>query len=164
MSERIQQIKKDLAEARAWLDYVLDRVGERWDTQVYSDGAQWTVKQLAIHLMLSDKGQTRNIQSIAQGGEGVPADFDLQRYNKNSVEKRAEISVDEIRSALAASRAERDAWLDTLDDATLEKKGRHASMRILSIAEILDVMANHERTHAEDIARVLGITQGFMRR
>lgn len=157
MSERIEQIKQDLSAARTRLDHVLDQVGDRWDTQVYSDGAQWTVKQLAIHLMLSDKGQTKNIQGIAQGAEGVPADFDLQHYNKTSVEKRAELSIDEIRSALAASRSERDAWLDTLNDATLDKKGRHASMQILSIAEILNVMANHERTHADDLAWVLGI-------
>jgi len=107
--------------------------------------------------MISDKGQTNTIKGIAAGQEVVPADFDLQRYNERSVQKRADASITEIREALTASKAERDAWLETIDDATLEIKGRHASGLILSVGQILDVMANHETGHANDIARVLKI-------
>lgn len=153
----IETIKSNLAQARDRLNQVLDQVGDRWDTQVYSDGAAWTVKQLAIHLMISDKGQNATVMGIARGEEGVPADFDLERYNRRSVEKRAEASVEEIRAALAASFAERAAWLDTLDEAALTRTGRHGSMRIMSVAEILDLMAAHERAHAADIAKALKI-------
>ncbi len=157
MSERIHQIKQNLADGRERLNYVFDRVGDRWDTQVYADGAAWTVHQLAVHLMISDKGQTNTIKGIAVGEEIIPADFDLDRYNRRSVEKRVDATVDEVRASLIQTYAERDAWLDTLDDTILEKTGRHGSMRILSIAQILDVMADHERAHANDIARVLNI-------
>lgn len=157
MSERIQQIKSNLAAGRERLNYVLDRVGDRWNTQVYADGAAWTVHQLAVHLMISDKGQTNTIKGIAVGEEIIPADFDLERYNRRSVEKRVDATVDEVRASLAQTFAERDTWLDTLDDAALDKAGRHGSMHILSIAQILDVMADHERDHANDIARVLNI-------
>lgn len=157
MAERIEAHKQRLDEGRARLDYVLDRVGDGWEKQVYADGAAWTVKQLAVHLMISDKGQTNTIKGIAAGQEVVPADFDLQRYNERSVQKRADASIAEIREALTASKAERDAWLATIDDATLEIKGRHASGLILSVGQILDVMANHETEHANDIARVLKI-------
>src|SRR5262249_55083703 len=151
MSDRIQKIKADLANGRARLNHVFDHVGDRWDAQVYSEGAAWNVRQLATHLMITDKGHNNTIMGIAKGEEIIPADFDLERYNKRSVEKRGEVSIDEIRAALAATAAERDAWLDTLDDATLDKKGRHGSMKILSIEEILEVVANHDRDHANDI-------------
>ena len=157
MSERIQQVKKNLADARQYLDHILDQVGDRWETQVYSDGAAWTVRQLAIHLMITDKGHNNTIKGIANGEETIPADFDLERFNKRSVEKRTETSVEDVRAGLATTAAERDAWLDTIDDMTLDKKGRHGTMRILSIEQILGVVASHDRDHASDIARLLSI-------
>jgi hypothetical protein len=157
MSERIDRIKRDLADGRARLNHVLDNVGDRWDTQVYSDGAAWTVRQLGIHLVVTDKGHNNMVQAIARGENTIPEDFDLDRFNKRSVEKRAEMTPEEIRAGLKATEAERSAWLDTIDDATLDKEGRHGSMRILTVEGILGVVASHDRDHANDIARVLGI-------
>ncbi len=157
MSSRTKELKTALAESRQHLNHVLDLVGDRWDTQVYTEGAAWTVRQLAVHLMISDKGQTSTVMGIARGENPVPADFDLERYNRRSVEKRADTSIGDVRASLATSFAEREAWLDTLDDAALDKSGRHGSGRILTIAQILQVMADHERDHANDIAKVLNI-------
>jgi hypothetical protein len=95
------------------------------------------------------------VKGIATGEETIPADFDLERFNRRSVEKRAETSIEEVRSALATTAAERDAWLDTIDDATLDKQGRHGSMHILSIEKIMNVIADHDLDHANDISRVL---------
>jgi DinB superfamily len=159
MSERIERIKADLASARQHLEHILDAVGDRWDTQVYSDGAGWTVKQLAVHLSDADRGTNGQIMGIAAGREVIPADFDLNRYNKRAVEKRIEMSVEDVRKSLDTTRAELLTWLDTIDDATLNKKGRHATLQILSITEILDVMVAHERGHANDIADVLGLSR-----
>ena len=158
MSQRTQELKAALAESRKHLNHVLDNVGDGWDTQVYTEGAAWTVRQLAIHLMISDKGQTTTAMAIARGEDPVPADFDLERYNRRSVEKRADAGLDDIRASLATSFAERDAWLDTLDDTALDKHGRHGSGRILTVTQIMQVMADHERDHANDIAKVLNIT------
>jgi uncharacterized damage-inducible protein DinB len=155
MSDRIEQHKNALASARQYLNEVLDSVGDGWDTQVYADGAAWTVRQLLIHLADADRGTNRQVMGIAAGQEVIPPDFDLDRYNRRAVEKRAETTVEEARESLAASRAELLAWLDSIDDTALDQAGRHATMRILSVSQILDVMAQHERGHAADIARVL---------
>jgi hypothetical protein len=157
MSERIENIKQNLAASRQRLNHVLDHVGDRWDTQVYSEGAGWTVHQLAVHLMITDKGHNNTIRGIAAGEETIPADFDLERYNRRSVEKRAETTIAEVRASLAQTFAERQAWLDSIDDAALDKEGRHGSLRVLTLAQILDVIADHDRDHADDIARVLNI-------
>ena len=81
----------------------------------------------------------------------------LERFNRRSVEKRAETTIEEARAALQQTEAEREAWLDTLDEATLQKSGRHGSLHILSIEQILGVIADHDRDHANDIAKVLNI-------
>lgn len=157
MSTRIETLKASLEESRERLNHVLDSVGDRWDTQVYTEGAAWTVRQLAIHLMISDKAQNNTAMAIARGENPIPADFDLERYNRRSVEKRADTSIAEVRAGLAASFAEREAWLNTVDDAVLDNQGRHGSGYILSVAEIMQLMADHERDHANDIAKVLNI-------
>jgi hypothetical protein len=159
MSERIEKIKADLSSSRQYLEHVLDSVGDRWDTQIYSDGAGWTIKQLAIHLSDADRGTNGQIMGIAAGREVIPADFDLNRYNKRAVEKRTEMSIEDVRKSLNTTRGELLAWLDTVDDAALDNKGRHATLKILSIAEILEVMVAHERGHANDIADVLGLSR-----
>lgn len=157
ISKRAEILKERLQKSRAYLNYVLDAVGDRWETQVYSDGAAWNVRQLLIHIAISDMGMLKNMQNIAQGVESVPADFDINRYNQRSVEKRAEMTIAEARASLEQSRAATEAWLETIEDATLEITGRHPSLHILSIAQMLKVMSNHEQDHARDIANVLKI-------
>jgi hypothetical protein len=153
----IPALKQELADARGYLDAVLDQVGDRWDTQVYSEGAAWTARQLLIHLAITDQGQSNTVTGIAAGSDPVPADFDLERYNRRSIEKRGEMTSEQARQQLNDTRAAFNAWLDTIDEAILQKRGRHATLNVYSIAEFLQVMAEHERTHAGDIARVLAI-------
>ncbi len=158
MTERIDTLKAKLSEARDLLNRVLDAVGDRWETPVYSDGLQWNVRQLVVHLADADRGNSRQAQGIAAGMEVIPADFDIERYNRRVTEKNADKSVAQAREALAASRAELLAWLDGLsDEAVLDQEGRHASLEIMSVANILRLMALHEKGHALDIARTLDI-------
>jgi hypothetical protein len=157
MSERFDAIKAKMDAARAHLNGVLDKVGDRTEVQVYSDGAAWNVRQLAIHLSDADRGQSNLVKNIANGQDTIPADFDLDHYNKRSVEKRAEMTFEQARESLAATRQDLYDWLNGQDESILPKQGRHASLHILSIEQIFDVMANHERDHANDIAKALGI-------
>ena len=157
MSQRIESLKQALIEARQHLDHVLGQVGNRWDTQVYSDGAQWNVRQLVIHLAISHQGLNNQAIGIAEGREMIPADFDINRYNQRSVEKRAELTVDEARTSLSDSHSALVEWLDTADDSALDQTGRHASLNILSVEQIVQNIADHQRGHASDIARTLNI-------
>ncbi len=57
-------------------------------------------------MSISDKGLTNQAIGAAEGRETVPADFDLERYNRRSVEKNAAMTPDEARASLENSRAE----------------------------------------------------------
>ena len=152
VSERIEKHIARLRESRERLNAVLDRVpDDLWEQQIYSDGAQWTLRQLLIHLMLSDYGQNNVIMGIAEGKNIIPDDYDLNRYNSSSVGKRQAVTVEEARTGLAQSRARLVEWLHQIDESVLDKEGRHATMQILSIAQILNVMAGHEDGHSADI-------------
>lgn len=155
---RISAIKEALATSRQRLNAVLDQVGSRWEHSVYLEGAAWNVKQLATHISITERGLANQAIGISEGREVIPADFDLERFNRRSVEKKAELTVEQIRAELANARHDLLAWLDSItDESILDNEGRHASMQIMSSEAILYQMADHERIHADDIARALDL-------
>lgn len=158
MSERKDNAIQNLNDSREYLESVLDAVGDRWEMRVYADGAQWNIRQLTVHLADSDKGQSRIVMAIATGQDLVSPDFDIERYNLRMTEKRADVTVDEARASLNDSRANLLQWLNKADESVLDCSGRHASLRILTIEEFLNVMADHERNHARDIAATLELS------
>jgi len=48
--------------------------------------------------------------------------------------------------------------LDALDEAKLEVVGRHASLRMMTVRDIMRMMCLHEKGHADDILKALGLT------
>ncbi len=156
MSGRLEERKQVLAESRAKLLDALERIGTRGDERIYSDGAQWTLRQLAIHLALADAGHNQMIFRYARGEEFIPDDYDVDRYNKRSVEKSDGMTLEQAIAALHQSRAELLAWFDEQqDDSFLDQSGRHPMMRILTLYQIITVMAQHELGHTNDILAML---------
>jgi uncharacterized damage-inducible protein DinB len=155
MSERVEKYIARMAEAREYLFAQLDQVKDHSEEQLYSDGASWTIRQLVIHLMISDKGIVNVMQGIVQGGNPIPEDYDLDRYNKRSVEKKAEVSIDEAMEALKTQREEFVVWLRSMDDSILELEGRHPDMQTRKLSQFLNIIAGHEKQHADDIAKHL---------
>ncbi|MBE2184335.1 MAG: DinB family protein [Anaerolineae bacterium] len=155
MTDRKASAIQKLNDSRAYLNSILDQVGNRGETGVYADGAAWNIRQLTIHLADSDKGQSRVLMAIIAGQDLIPPDFDIERYNRRMTEKRAEVTFAEARASLAESRAELLHWLNSADDSVFNHSGRHASLKILTVEEFLGVIADHERSHAADIAAVL---------
>lgn len=156
MPAKIDQLKQNLSDSRATLNRAFDAIGDREDEQIYSEGAQWTLKQLAIHLALADMGHNRMIFSYVNDKEFIPADYDTDKYNKRSVEKQAEMTIEQARASLVNSRQEFLNWLDNLDDENiLQKTGRHATLKIMTLEEIIGIMCSHEEAHAKDMMAML---------
>jgi uncharacterized damage-inducible protein DinB len=157
MTDRKAELKAKLNDSRQILDTVFDQVGDRWDAQVYSDGLGWTVKQIAAHLVDAERGHLSQASNIAEGKDIIPEDFDIQRYNASRTQKNIDKTPEESRAALKEVRQEILAWLDNIEDEKLDRKGRHATLQIMTVHDILRLVSLHERGHAADIARTLDI-------
>lgn len=154
-TQRIEELTQRITAARERLNAAFDQIGDRADEQIYSEGAQWTLRQLAIHLALADAGHNNMLYHYAEGKPFIPADYDLERYNQRSVEKRADMTLQQARDALAKSREELHTWLATVDDSVLEKRGRHPAKDDVTLEWIMRAMAQHEAGHAADIEALL---------
>jgi hypothetical protein len=158
MSERIEKIVSRLKSSREYWDSVIEKVDDRWESQVYTDGLGWTVRQLVNHVADADKGHNLQVMNIAEGKDLVPPDFDLERYNKRVTEKTAEKTPEQSLTEMATQRQALYDWLYTIDESVLDKVGRHATLNIFTIEQFLKILSNHERDHAQDIAAILNIT------
>lgn len=159
MTERTEFLRKRLLSAQADMEAVFGQIEDRWEAQVYADGAQWNARQVAIHLAVSEVGLFGQMKSILEtGASTVPDDFDVDRYNKRSVEKRDGLTAAEALAEQAAGRAALLAWLDSLTDADLEVKGRHPVIGIIPMDMYIRVIARHQKDHTADVARALGLS------
>lgn len=160
MSERLEEHKEKLATARQKLNDALDRAEQVGIKNIESEGTSWGVHELALHLASADKGHNRMIYHYAKGEAFIPADYDINRYNQHVVKKNADMTLAQVREALEKSREEFLVWLDDVDDeAILDKTGRHANLKIMTLSEIMDVMAGHESSHADDILAMIEAAQ-----
>ena len=145
-------IKDKLARARVGLLDLVDPFGDaEWATVAYSEGQTWTTADILRHVTSAEASMTRLVELIRDGGDGVPADFDLQRWNTRGVQKAGEKLPSELIGEMSHNRALLFATIDGLQDDDWNKSGRHGSLRIMTIEEILNLIADHETQHTQDI-------------
>ena len=151
-----EAIKDKLTAARQALTSALTGLtDEQWAARAYSEGSEWAVVDILRHVADSERGMTGLMMQIKGGGEGVPEDFDLARWNQRVVNKLADKEPQELLDSMAQNRAALFAFIDGLDDADWEKKGRHASLQIMTIEEVCHLIADHEALHLAGIREAL---------
>jgi hypothetical protein len=132
---------------------------EQWALPVPSDeGAQWKARDVLAHLATSESGQLGQVMRLLQGGVTVPDDFDLARFNRRSVEKKAALSVDEMLGTIERDHQEVLKALEAVDEAEFDKAGRHARGDTITVERFFRRITNHRRMHAEELAAALGLT------
>ncbi|MFQ5435922.1 MAG: DinB family protein [Anaerolineae bacterium] len=156
MSDKKAAITEKLAHSRSELLDLITGFDERmWETAVYADDAAWNIADLLRHLTDAERGMTRLMEIIRDGGEGVPADFDLSRWNKRVVEKLSNQTPADLLPAMTANREKLQHFLTSVEPGDWQKKGRHGSGRILTIEQICHLIADHEASHIQDIRKAI---------
>jgi hypothetical protein len=154
---RLETVKEKMAEARASFQEFLEGLTEeQWESEVYSEGDVWSVKDILGHVVRAEFGMMRLMEGFLMGHPGASEDFDLARYNASGVAKlKGKMPADHL-SDMTSTREKLLTFLDTLTEADLDKKGRHGSGRILTIEETLYVSAGHDEAHMADMKAALG--------
>lgn len=157
MDEKKEAIKGELAEARNDLIVLLQELSEpAWDMTVYSEGETWTVADILRHLTAAERDMTLLVERIRQGVGGVPADFDLDRWNARTIEKAETKSPADLQAEMNENRSHLMGVIDNIRPEEWDVQGRHGSLRIMTVEEILRLIADHERRHTADIRKTTG--------
>jgi uncharacterized protein (TIGR03083 family) len=152
MDAKKKEIKDELSDARSVLFAILQGLSEAaWDTMVYSEGETWTVADILRHLTAAERDMTLLVERIRKGAGGVPADFDLDRWNRRSIEKAESKSPADLQAEMRENRLHLIGVIDSIEPEEWDIRGRHGSLRIMTVEEILRLIADHERRHTADI-------------
>ncbi|MFO7661318.1 MAG: DinB family protein [Chloroflexota bacterium] len=158
VSEKAAGIKEKLSDTREELiDLAGELTDDQWNLAVFGEDSDWQVIDIVRHVADSERGMTNLMKQIKEGRDGVPPDFDIDRWNRRAVSKLQHKSPQELLEWMNENRMELISFIDTLDEDDWDKKGRHASLRIMSIEEICHLIADHEHMH------LLGVRQAFVK-
>jgi uncharacterized protein (TIGR03083 family) len=109
---------------------------------------EWTARDLVAHFISAERGMTKLAQRFAQGEMPKTApDFNMDFYNRRQIEKRAGMTLAEIRAELEAAHRELLAFMDTLTPEQLAARGEHPVYGEMSLEGLLNVIYTHERDH-----------------
>jgi uncharacterized protein (TIGR03083 family) len=152
-------IRQRLATSRQDLLSLLETLSqEQWQTAVFSEEEDgWQVADVLRHLVAAERGMLNLIERIRVGEEGVPADFDLHRYNNAMVRKSKEKSPPVLLADMSDVRERLLGLLESIEEDDWQKKGRHGSMHIMTIEEIFKTIALHDKMHGRDIRHALAL-------
>jgi uncharacterized damage-inducible protein DinB len=128
---------------------------EQWTAEVYTEGETWAVRNVLAHYVTAEKGFIQIFANIQAGGSGAPDDFDIDRYNASQQEKTRELTPAELLEQFIAVRAEMTAWVVRLNEADLEKRGRHPFLGQATLAEMVKMVYRHNQIHLRDLRKIL---------
>jgi hypothetical protein len=157
MSERKDRLRAHMESRHAETWPVLQSLSAAdMSVTVYSDDDQtWTVKDLIGHLADGERGNLGQVQRLVAGGQTVPEDFDLDRWNRSAVRKSGRLQPEELLASVAEHYQLALEFLEGLDDDQLDLIGRHSSGEMLSAEGFLRRMVDHRAEHVADISQAL---------
>lgn len=155
MSEIIELSEKLKSEGEKIHSIFSGFTESQWNTQVYTEGATWTIRNVFSHLVTSERGLIKLFEQIRQGGEGASLEFSIDRYNASMQARTKELTPEELLEQYKTVRAESIAWTSALAESDLEIRGRHPFLGPTTIREMIKMLYIHNQTHYRDMKKAL---------
>lgn len=126
-----------------------------WQTDVYSEGTIWTIRNVLAHFVTSERGFLKLFASILEGGIGAADDFSIDRYNARQQEKTKDLTTDILMEQFKSVRAQMITWVSNLKEEDLKIEGRHPFLGLVPLADMIKMVYRHNQIHYRDIRKVL---------
>jgi hypothetical protein len=128
---------------------------EELRTQLYADGAQWTVRQVLAHFVAIEGSMQWLFKNLLAGGPGAPPDFDFERFNRTQTPKFDGLTLDELIERFKAVRRETIRIVREMKEEDLDREGLHAFHGHGKLDRFIRWAYEHVRLHEEDVRKVL---------
>ena len=129
---------------------------EQWSLTIYTDGMDWSLKDLLAHLSSAERAFLFYGRDILDGGEGAPEGFDINRFNNGEVASLRERTTAQLIGDLRAVRQETIDLVGQLADEDFDHRGRHPFFGQMSIDEMFKLIYRHNMMHLRDVRRAIG--------
>lgn len=155
MTEVVELAEKLRSEADKFVAIFSALTADQWQAEVYTEGSVWTVKNVLSHFVTSERGLVKLFETIRQGGPGATDDFSIDRYNAAQQDKTATLTPAELLQQYQEVRSDTINWVNGLQDADLEKTGRHPFLGQTSLREMIKMLYLHNQIHHRDLKKAL---------
>ena len=155
MSEITELAEKLKSEGEKFIRIFSELTDDQWQTEVYTEGTTWTIRNMLSHFVTSERGLLRLFEQIRQGGRGSADDFSIDRYNASQQEKTKDLPVAELLEKYKSTRAETITWVSGLKESDLEIRGRHPFLGETVLREMIKMLYLHNQIHYRDMKKVL---------
>ena len=155
MTEASELAAKLKSEGEKSSDFFGGLNDSQWQTEIYSEGANWNIRSILAHLMTAERAFVQLFEAIRQGGPGTSEDFVIDRYNARQQEKTRDLTPADLLEQYRNIRSQMVTWVAGLQDSELEIRGRHPFLGMTTLREMIKMIYIHNQTHYRDIRRIL---------
>ena len=157
MSERIERLVARLQKGIGKTKAVFEAISPaQWETVLYEEPYPWTVRDLLAHFVSAEEGLLRIAQDIAAGGPGAPEGFDYDAYNAAEQKRLADVPPEKLLADLTAARQRTIEWVKSLQEADLDRVGRHPALGEIDLETFINAIYGHQLLHMRDLMQALG--------
>jgi len=155
MSEISELAEKLKSEGEKFIGIFSGLTANQWQTEVYTEGATWTICNVLSHFVTSERGLVKLFEQIRQGGGGVTDEFSIDRYNASQQEKTKDFPVADLLEKYKLTRAKTVTWVSGLKESDLEITGRHPFLGETTLREMVKMLYLHNQIHYRDFKKAL---------
>lgn len=153
MSEK-EQLLQELDTSHQHMRTVVEHIGQ--DREIYPG---WTIRQVLAHLTGWDEATTASLRAYHDGGDAAIASYrGINEYNAQSVETRQELSYEQTRREWELARDALKAAIQAIPQEQWPGDLLYPWGERGALAPLIRIFIDHEREHAEEIARLAGKT------
>jgi uncharacterized damage-inducible protein DinB len=127
---------------------------EQHELPVYTEGAQWTVRQILAHFVSAEAAFLSLVGDITSGGRGAPEGFNIDHFNDREVAQKQEMQSTELLEQFSTLRRRTIEVVDELSDGDLAKMGVHPFLGLVPLIDMIKLIYRHNQIHMRDIRRV----------
>jgi hypothetical protein len=147
-----RRLKKEGEKVVAYFSTLTD---EQWQTEVYTEGETWTIRNVLAHFVTSERGLLILFERIRQGGPGAADDFSIDRYNASQQRKTRSLTTQELLEQYTQVRANAVEWVSGLSEEDLVIEGRHPFLGMVPLTEMIKMLYLHNQIHFRDFRKLV---------
>jgi len=143
------------AEGEALQEFFHNLPKGNWCSPVYIDDDIWRVCEVLVHFSSAELALQALIRNVADGGDGVSEDFDIQAFNHMAVSSTDMHDTVVLLAQFAMIRERTVALVEGLSPEQLEITGRHPFLGVVPLGEMVRAIYHHNNMHMRDVRGAL---------
>ena len=151
-TEIVAELEKNLKDSISFFRSLSD---DQLNVQVYTDGANWRVKQVLAHFITIERSMHWLFKNILSGGPGSPGDFDVERFNRSQPKKLDGLTLEELIEQFKSVRKGTIGIVEGMTEQDFNREGMHPFHGHGKLERFIIWAYEHVRIHEDDIRRVL---------